>query len=98
MVKIGYGSSTLEITELYEPRFGGSKKVGSHKRKSGGKTYESAKIVLDRHYKEFIGKKYKVLKGKAEYEYGHGSRAQMEGKCIVLFFPDKWNEESSASP
>ena len=93
MVKIGYGGSNLEIKELRQTRIGDSKKVGKLKRKASNKVYESPRIVLDRHYKDFIGKKYSVYRGRAEYSFK--DLTNYEGDCIVLFFPDKWNEKEN---
>ena len=93
MVKIGYGGSNLEIKELRKTNIGGSKKVGTLKRKASNKVYESPRIVLNRHYKDFIGKKYSVYRGRAEYSFQDS--INYEGDCIVLFFPDKWNEDKS---
>ncbi len=96
MVKIGWTEDELELTEITGKRFVGTRKVGKHARKSKGVTYESPKIVLDRNQEDFIGKKYKTLSGKAVIKHSGGGVTdpwEMKGKCIVLFFPDRWNEE-----
>jgi len=93
MVKIGYGGSSIEIKEIGYTKIGGSKKVGTLKRKASGKTYESPRIVLDRRYKDLIGKKYKAYRGRAEYSYSDVTN--YEGDCVILFFPDPWNKEES---
>ena len=94
MTKIGYSGSNIEITELRYGKLGGSRKVGILKRKASGKTYESPRIVLDGSFKDFIGKKYKAYRGRGEYSYSDVTN--YEGDCIVLFFPDPWNEEKES--
>ena len=100
MVKMLSGA-TFDLDELGDPRFVGAKKVGIHKRKSGGKEYERPKIILDKYYESFIGKKYRPYRGRATLVH-EGSEAfdswSQEGECIVLFFPEGWNApESGAS-
>ena len=95
MVKIGYTASELELLALRQVRFGGSKKVGVHRRKAGGKIYESPRITLDRHFMDLVAKKYQVYRGRGRFNSeGYGSVApwSMEGDVLVLFFPDKWNK------
>ena len=93
LVKMLSGS-TFDLDELGDPRFIGAKKVGTHKRSSGGKDYQSPKIILDKYYMDFIGKKYRPYRGRATLVHeGHESidSWSQEGECIVLFFPEGWN-------
>ena len=97
MVKMLSGA-TFDLDELGDPRFVGPKKVGTHKRTSGGKDYESPKIVLDSYYMDFIGKKYRPYRGRATLVHEGGEAIDswsQEGECIVLFFPEGWNEPES---
>jgi len=100
MVKLGYSGSKLELTEL-NWNTGGARKVGILRRKSGDKVYESPRIVLDRRYEKFTGKRYKAYKGRAIVEHEGYQTVKpwnQEGDCIVLFFPDQWNKPEPENP
>jgi len=75
--------------------------VGTHKRRSREKEYQSPRIILDSYYMDFIGKKYRPYRGRATLTH-EGSEAigswSQEGECIVLFFPEGWNTPESGDP
>ena len=99
MVKIKY--STVYPEELHIGELGNTggnlRKVGTLRRKSGGKTYESPKIVLDSYFKAFVGRRFKVFRGRALHtrdlpNYRGDSkpiRIESTGDCLILFFPDE---------
>jgi len=96
MPKIGWSEDTFDLVEVNKVGYGRAKRVGVHRRKAAGKTYESPKIILGRHYKDFIGKHFRVYTGRAVFEmkgYGRISGFRQEGDCIILFFPDSWNKK-----
>ena len=101
MVELAWGNGSLELTELSQVTYSSSKKVGRHKRKAGGQTYESPRIILGKHYKQFIGQKYKPYRGRATVIHrktSYGKAWEEEGECIVLFFPKRWNEPDEKDP
>ena len=90
MPKIGYTEDTFDLVEVEEPsRIQAAKKVGVHKRRVADKTYESPRIILDSHFRDFIGKSFRAYLGRAVCTIGTGFK--QEGDCIILFFPDGWN-------
>jgi len=95
MVELAWGNGSLVLTELSQVTYSRAKKVGSHKRKAGGQTYESPRVILGKHYKRFIGQRYKPYRGRATVKHNetsYGKAWEEEGECIVLFFPKRWNE------
>jgi len=96
MPKIGWSDDTFDLVEVHEIGLKGARKVGVHRRKAAGRIYESPKIILDRRYKDFIGKHFRVYTGRAVFEmkgYGRVPGLRQEGNCIILFFPDSWNKK-----
>jgi len=101
MVELDWGNSSLELTELSSITYSSRKKVGRHKRKAGGTTYESPRIILGKHYKRFIGQHYNPYRGRATVKHrktDYRKAWEEEGECIVLFFPKRWNEPDEDEP
>jgi len=96
MPKIGWSEDTFDLVEVREAFPGRAKKVGVHRREAAGRVYESPKIILNRRYKNFIGRHFRAYIGRAIYRVeGSGliPAFQQEGDCIILFFPDSWKEK-----
>lgn len=99
MVRIKYNTTHPEELHIDELRnTGGShRKVGILRRKTGGKTYESPKIVLDSYFKDFMGRRFKTFRGRTRYveEFPNfmGSsksiRIGSTGDCLILFLTDE---------
>lgn len=96
-----YDQKVLAIQSLESFDKTRQNKITGFKHKSKGKIYERSRIVLDRHFQEFLGKYYMAFKSKATYKHivmGKETEKK-EGLCIVLFFSDeKKQEEKTASP
>ncbi len=99
MVRIGHGplKNFLELLSADENVLERSKKVGTLRRRAGGKIYESPRIVLPSRYDRFIGRRFRVYQGRANIKHGapNDSRPSwdQEGDYILLFFPDNWKTE-----
>ena len=99
MVRIGHGplKNFLELLSANAHITERAKKVGTLRRKAGGKIYESPRIVLPSRYDRFIGRKFGVYHGRANLEHGalNDSRPSwnQEGDYVLLFFPDSWKTE-----
>lgn len=102
MVRVGQGfikdflellSADAHITER-------SKKVGTLRRRAGGRIYESPRIVLPSQYDRFIGRRFGVYHGRANLEHGepNDSRPSWDrgGDYTLLFLPDEWKNEEKA--
>jgi len=87
-------SVKIEVLKAYEPWQSWRKKVGVHRRKTEGKTYESPRIVLPGGFKEFIGKEFIPYVGEVRVTHHPGSRFQYvkEGEALILVFPKEWGE------
>lgn len=73
----------------------GRRKVGVMRRRAGGKTYESPRIVLDSQTMEFVGRQYDLYRGEAVLVraipnmYGKDPHLyEVPGECLILFFRD----------
>ena len=99
MVKVGRGllKNFLELLSADDHITERTKKVGTLRRKTKGKIYESPRIVLPRQYDSFIGRRFGVYHGRANLEHGglNNSRPSwnQEGDYILLFFPDDWKNK-----
>jgi len=98
MVRVGHGllkdflellSADAHITER-------AKKVGTLRRRAGGKIYESPRIVLPGRYSGYIGRRFGVYHGRAGLRHGgldDSNPWSQEGDYILLFFPDNRKTE-----
>jgi len=79
----------MEVLKVHEPWQFWRKRVGVHRRKAGGKTYESPRIVLPGAFKDFIGRPYLTYIGEVRVTHHPGSRFQYvkEGEALILVFP-----------
>lgn len=99
MVRVGKGllKNFLELLSADEHITERAKKVGTLRRRAGGKVYESPRIVLPGRYSRFIGRRFSVYHGRANLEHGglNDSRPSWdrEGDYILLFFPDNWKDK-----
>ena len=99
MVRVGRGllKNFLELLSGDEYALERAKKVGTLRRRAGGKIYESPRIVLPSRYDRFIGRRFGVYHGRANLKHGglNDSRPSwdQEGDYILLFFPDNWKTE-----
>jgi len=82
---LGTGES-FEINDIYMPMGETHKyrKVGSWRRNAKGKTYESPRIVLDRKFNSFIGKRYRIVCGEGSFKMGGIGR--IRGSEDEVFF------------
>ena len=103
MVRIGHGllKNFLELLSAEDYSLERIKKVGTLRRRAGGKIYESPRIVLPSRYDRFIGRRFGVYHGRAGLRHGGFDDSKswsQEGDYILLFFPDNWkNEEEKTS-
>lgn len=96
VVKCGWSGEEMEIEQLsYSRRW---RKVGVHRRRTGEKVYESARIILSRRFKQFLGKRFVAFYGRATMTYPGYNTGPVthEGDVIVLFFPDHINKKKEA--
>ena len=105
MVRVGHGllKNFLKLLSADEYILERIKKVGTLRRRAGGKIYESPRIVLPSRYDRFIGRRFGVYHGRANLEHGGPNNSKpswnQEGDYILLFFPDNWkNEEEKKGP
>ena len=67
------------------------RRVFAHRRKAGGKMYESPQFVLSPEFNRFIGRKYVVYEGKARITVRTDAGAPLvdEGEAVILIFREK---------
>ena len=99
MVRIGHGllKNFLELLSADAHITERTKKVGTLRRRAGGKIYESPRIVLPGRYDRFIGRRFRVYHGRVNLKHGGSNDSRpswdREGDYILLFFPDDWKNE-----
>jgi len=70
------------------------RKIGRHTRKLNGEVYEAPRIVLSGEFNDLIGKTFRTYRVRARVtEEYWGKRLKMEGTAIVIFIPEKKEEE-----
>ena len=70
------------------------RKIGKHTRKLNGEVYEAPRIVLSGDFNDLIGKTFRTYRVKAKVvEEYWGRKLKMEGTAIVIFIPEKKEEE-----
>ena len=67
------------------------RRVFAHRRKAGGKLYESPQFVLSPEFNRFIGRKYVVYEGRARITVRIDAGAPLvdEGEAVILIFREK---------
>lgn len=93
MVKVGFTDEELELLECGEEFPPRRKRVGIHRRRAGGRVYESPRITLPEKYRKFMGRHFRVYAGRAKVSspgYERASGWSQEGDYLLLFFPDAW--------
>lgn len=95
MVRVGRGSERhLELLGAEDYALERFKKVGTLRRRAGGKIYESPRIVLPSQYDRFVGRRFRVYHGRANLKHRRLNNSRpswdQEGDYILLFFPDNW--------
>jgi len=77
----------LVEVELKIPAERRERSVFVHRRKAGGKMYESPQFVLPPEFKRFIGRKYVVYEGRARITTRDAGATRIdEGEAIILIF------------
>lgn len=72
-------------------RLKGLRRVGTARRKTKGKVYESPRITLSSETKGFIGRRFSLFKGRAEHTllYPWATEIKTPGEVLILFFSDE---------
>ena len=68
-----------------------TRRIGVHRRKAKGKTYENPVVQLPSELKELIGEDYWIYTGSAEIkkEFTRNAGTQHSGDVVILFIPKK---------
>ena len=82
------GRADLVEVEVKIPAVRRERRVFAHRRKAGGKLYESPQFVLSPEFNRFIGRKYVVYEGRARITVRTDAGAPLvdEGEAIILIF------------
>ena len=99
IVEVKNTGSNLMINELncHADIFKGTiktpkaRRIGIHRRKAKGKTYENPVVQLPSNFSELIGAEYWIYKGTAEltHEFTTHAGTQHTGEVVILFIPRK---------
>ena len=97
MVRVENTDSDLWINELtcFAETYKGTirtpkpKKIGVHRRKAKGKTYENPVIHLPTEYSDLIGSECWIYKGTAElkHSFSRNLGTNHTGELVILFIP-----------
>ena len=66
-----------------------AKKIGVHRRKAKGKTYENPVVHLPSEYSDLIGSECWIYKGTAElkHSFSRNLKTNHTGELVILFIP-----------
>ena len=72
-------------------RLKGLRRVGTARRKTKGKVYESPRITLSSETKGFIGRRFSLFKARAEetLSFPGDHLLKLQGDVLILFFQDE---------